>query len=103
MAKINVWIKDPGKPARHVWISDTLENLQKTVDGYIEIYPIDYNTIVICDEEGMFNNKRFNVMLQGMPLLGTIIIAGTEGAEIVSCPLDKEELKSSYPQLFEVT
>lgn len=31
--KISVLIKEPGKSPRHVWISNTLENLQKTVGG----------------------------------------------------------------------
>ena len=33
--KIKVIVKDPGKPARVVWISNTLENLQRTVGGRI--------------------------------------------------------------------
>ena len=36
MKKISVLIKDPGKNPRHVNISDSLGNLQKTVDGFIQ-------------------------------------------------------------------
>ena len=34
--KISVIIKEPGRRPRHVWIENSLKNLQKTVNGYIE-------------------------------------------------------------------
>lgn len=50
--KIKVIVKDPEKPARVVWISNTLENLQKTVGGYIETVTISTDAVIICNEEG---------------------------------------------------
>lgn len=55
--KIGVLIKEPGKTPRHVNISDTLENLQKTVGGHIEAYKIASDCLVICDEEGRLKGK----------------------------------------------
>ena len=37
MGKIGVIIKEPGRVPRHVNISSTLENLQKTVGGFEEM------------------------------------------------------------------
>jgi hypothetical protein len=48
--KTGVLIKEPGRNPRHVNISDTLENLQKTVGGYIETVTICSDLVVICDE-----------------------------------------------------
>lgn len=41
--KISVIIKEPDKKPRHVYISNTLENLQKTVGGYIETVAHGFN------------------------------------------------------------
>ena len=41
--KISVLIKEPGRVPRHVAISNTLENLQRTVGGYIE-------TVTLCSD-----------------------------------------------------
>ena len=49
--KISVLIKGPGKNPRHVWISNTLENLQKTVGGYIESVTLATDMCIICNEE----------------------------------------------------
>ena len=35
MGKISVLIKEPGRPPRHVYISNTLENLQSYVGGIL--------------------------------------------------------------------
>ena len=59
MRKIKVIIKEPGKKPRCVNISDTLENLQKTVDGYIETVSFATDFVVICDEEGRLKNKPY--------------------------------------------
>ena len=49
--KIKVYVKRPDEKIGHsTWISNTLENLQKTVEGYIETVTFgDY--VVICNEE----------------------------------------------------
>ena len=48
MEKINVIIKRPDEAIGHVcYISDSLENLQKTVGGYIETLTILRNPDVI--------------------------------------------------------
>lgn len=57
MAKIGVIIKEPGRLPRHVNISDTLENLQKTVGGYIETVTLCSDIVLICDEEGRIKGK----------------------------------------------
>ena len=45
--KIKVIIKEPGRYPRSVNISDTLENLQRTVGGYIETVTLASNLCVI--------------------------------------------------------
>ena len=46
----------------------TLEQLQKSVDGYIEVYPdrLFDNSIVFVDEEGLLKNKKPNILFKDL-------------------------------------
>lgn len=52
--KISVLIKDPGKNPRHVYIENSLKNLQATVGGYIETVTLATDAVIICNEEALF-------------------------------------------------
>ncbi len=82
MRKIKVIIKRPDEMFGHVTnISDSLENLQKTVEGYIETVRLDENNVLICNEEGLLKHLPYNVTINGGMIVGTVIVAGTDGAE----------------------
>jgi len=100
MAKIKVWISEPGNNPRHVWISNKLENLQKTVEGYIENYALSPKVGIICNEEGMFNDFKFNCRIDDQHFFGTIIFVGYDGEEFANCPLELDEMKKYFPQLW---
>lgn len=53
MGKIKVLIKRPDEEVGHItYISNTLENLQRTVGGYIQVVPlITEDAVIICNEE----------------------------------------------------
>ena len=102
MNKIKVLIKRPGEPPRSVWISDTLENLQRTVGGYIEIVTLQRGLVVICDEEGRLKGKPYNCTVRGVSFVGDIVIAGQEGEELADYPTDFQTIKAAYPELWEV-
>lgn len=99
--KIDVLIKEPGKRPRHVWISNTLENLQKTVGGYIETVTLATDLVIICDEEGKLKDKPYNCTVCGEDLVGTIIFAGVSGDEFSDIPTDYYTMKKLFPQLWE--
>lgn len=49
---MKILIIEPGKHPREADIENTLENLQKTVGGYLEaIHPFDEPVALVCDEE----------------------------------------------------
>ena len=81
MGKIGVIIKEPGRVPRHVNISNTLENLQKTVGGYIETVTMCSDLVVICDEEGRIKGKPHCCNIGGVDFCGTVILAGVDGDE----------------------
>lgn len=100
MSSISVYIKEPHKPARHVNISDSLQNLQKWVDGYIDIYSLPFDLAVICNDEGAIRGLDRNCMICGAWFYGTVILAGRKGEELTDCPLDIKTARAYFPDLF---
>jgi len=60
-------------------ISNTLENMQRTVGGYIETVTLDGCSAVICNEEGRLLGLPDNPSLPGY--VGDCFICGYEGDE----------------------
>lgn len=89
MQKIRAIIKRPDEKYGHVTnISPTLENLQKTVGGYIE--PVSFDGwVILCNENGKIEGLPYNMRLGNVDVLvGTIVVLGTEGEEFTDCPVD---------------
>lgn len=93
MKRIKVIIKRPDEKYGHVtYISDSLENLQKTVGGQIEIVSIGGGAVCICNKEGKIIGLEKNFIIGTKHIVidriaGTAIIAGTDGPELADCPL----------------
>lgn len=100
--KISVIIKEPGKVPRHVNISTTLENLQRTVGGYIETVTFATDACIICNEEGRLQGLPFCCRIFGVDFVGTIIMIGVNGEDFTDWPLTFADTKKLYPQLWEV-
>lgn len=86
MRKIKVIIKRPGEKPYTTWISDRLENLQKTVEGYIETVTVCTDLVIICNEEGRIRNLPYNCTILGADFFGTILLAGINGEEFGNVP-----------------
>ena len=99
--KIKVYIKEPGKKLRSVAISNTLENLQKTVGGYIETVTLNSDLVIICNEEGKLLGLPYNCAILGAQFVGTLIFAGVDGDEFGDVPVEYQAMKTMFPQLFE--
>lgn len=96
--KVSVFVKEPGNNLRHVNISCSLNNLQKTVGGYIEHVSIDKNIVAVCDEEGKLKNKEFCCCVCGINLVGTVVFVGIdeEKGKYIDVPYSFEEFKKIY-------
>lgn len=85
--KIRVIIKRPDEQFGHVTnISASLENLQKTVDGYIEAVPLTSEIVILCNEEGKIRGLQKNFFMPYDMICGTAIVIGRAGEEF--CDLD---------------
>ena len=94
--KISVLIKDPGKKPRHVWIENSLNNLQKTVGGYIETVTLATDCVVICNEEWRLMGMPHNCTFCGVDFVGTIVIAGIDGDEFSDIPVTWADAKKLF-------
>lgn len=95
MAKIKCIIKRPDEQYGHAThISSRLENLQKTVGGYIEAITVIKGVILICNEEGKLRNLEPNMWLNGDLIRGTIIICGQSGEDISDIPITLQQWRN---------
>ena len=91
--KMRVLIKRPDEQFGHVCnISNRLENLQRTVGGYIETHTIATSAdgkpiILVCNEEGKLKGLEHNFYLWDDEIVGTVFLCSAEGDELSDLPL----------------
>lgn len=91
--KMRVLIKRPDEEYGHVCnISNRLENLQKTVEGYIEAVRIMDSAdgkpiMLICNEEGKIRGLEHNMYIGDEEIVGTFFLCSCEGEEFTDLPL----------------
>lgn len=100
MNKISVIIKRPGEKPYKTYISKTLENLQKTVGGYIEVVRIASDVCFIVDEEGLLKGLPYNFSVYGMKLFGTAVFCGVDGEDFTDMPVTFEQAKRLFPEMW---
>lgn len=97
--KIRVISKRPGCPPRSVWVSNTLENLQTAVGGYIETVTLASDCCVICNEEGRLLGLPYNCTICGVDVVGDILLVGVKGEEFTDLPISYQEAKEMFKSL----
>ena len=98
-AKIKVIIKRTDEQYGHMThISPRLENLQKTVGGYIETVLAFGGALIICNEEGKIKGLPVNMPLRNDMLVGDIIVVGAEHEEFSDVPITFAEWKAFVDQ-----
>lgn len=102
MNKIKVITKQPGEMPHSVWMSPELENLQGYVGGYIEMFSVSADCVIICNEEGKILGYPYNFTLQGEDFVGPVIFAGVNGEELCDIPAAFSEFRRLFPRLFKV-
>lgn len=85
-ARIKVWVKEPHKEAELREVDNTLESFQEIVGGYIETITFASDAVAIVDEEGVLKGKEFNTSFIGVPIVGTLVLAGVRGSEFDDFP-----------------
>ena len=91
--KMRVIIKRPDEQYGHVTnISNTLENMQRTVEGYIETVTIGESAdgkpiVLVCNEEGKLKGLPHNFYLWNDEIVGTVFLCSVDGENLSDLPL----------------
>ena len=95
---MRILIVEPGKHPRLAEIDGSLEQMQKTVGGYIQaVYPWEDYVALVCDEEALYKDSEWNRYIsEGLAIKETFFICGIEGEDFADLPLD---LTEKYMQL----
>lgn len=70
-----------------VEIDGSLESMQKIVNGYIEVFPLDGDIVVVLNEEGKLKNLPVNFAVQCSPSYTEIIVG-----DVFICKVNGEDL-----------
>ena len=98
--KIKALIKPVGEKPYFTEIENTLECLQGIVGGYIEAVALADDMVIICDEEGIIKNSRYNVTVCGVQFFGTVIVCGVKGDEFSDIPLSEDNARRLFCSMF---
>jgi hypothetical protein len=79
---VRIIVVEPGKAPQIQEVVDQLETYQQLVDGYIEVVPMSDGTVLVCNEEGKFDDLKLNWWCPYLcdVLRGTFFIAGQTNA-----------------------
>ena len=102
---MKILIVEPRQRPRRADIPHTLQDMQQTVGGYIEIIrPFDDPVVLVCDEEGKLKDYELNRAIVGKDIIaGTFFLAGIDEEELTDLPDDmaeKYEALFRSPQVF---
>ena len=95
MNKIKVIIKRPDERYGHeATMTNSLEALQRRVEGYIETITLG-DVVILCNEEGKLVPliQNFKLIQGGVQdiIRGTVIVCGHKDEEFSDCPIDMRE------------
>lgn len=101
---ISALLKRPGEIPRHVNVSNSLEALQKNVEGYVECVTLAEDLAVLCNEDGKYLKMPYNCTICGERFVGPILMvgmkAGEDGVEFADLPVDWKTMKKLFPDLW---
>lgn len=81
-------------------MSNSLENFQTAVGGYIETVTLAEDLVIICNEEGRLKGLPYNCTICGVSFVGDIILAGVKGEEFADLPVDYKRMKELFGWLW---
>lgn len=91
---------EPGEAPEEKEIGSDLKSLQAEVDGYIELVYVDYDAILVCNEEGKLNGMEINRRLGDDIICGPFFIVGDDGEGEFTSLSDEQiaALKSEFAE-----
>ncbi len=96
---MKILIVEPGRYPHAADIPHTLRAMQEVVGGYIQaIYPWEDRVGLVCDDEGLLKQYRFNRMVgKDNAIFGTFFLCGLDKEDFTDLP---DELLIKYERMF---
>ena len=102
MNKVFVWVKEPLKAPRHVWISSSPENLKKYFRN-MERCRIGSDAYLLCEKEGEFTDLHYNCTIFNKQFFGNVMLVGRDSQDrIMSWALSNADSIRYFSPLWEV-
>lgn len=103
---MKILVIEPGYHPCIVNIDGSLKSMQETVGGYIQaIYPFDDPIALVCDEEGLFKNTKWNRRItQDCAIKGAFFLCGLDEEDFTDMPdalIDKYTRRFYEPEEFD--
>lgn len=74
----------PGKEPERMEVENTLEALQKEVEGNIEAVTVSTDLAILCNEEGLWLMMKPNRVIMGHHFVGQVLFVGVDGEKFCS-------------------
>lgn len=81
----------PGKEPERMEVENTLEALQKEVEGKIEAVTVSTDLAILCNEEGIWLMMKPNRVIMGHHFVGPVLFVGVDGEKF--CSLSEEGME----------
>lgn len=81
----------PGKEPERIEVENTLEALQKEVEGKIEAVTVSTDLAILCNEEGIWLMMKPNRVIMGHHFVGPVLFVGVDGEKF--CALSEEAME----------
>ena len=81
----------PGKEPERIEVENTLEALQKEVEGKIEAVTVSTDLAILCNEEGLWLMMKPNRVIMGLHFVGPVLFVGVDGEKF--CSLSEEGME----------
>ena len=81
----------PGEEPERIEVENTLEALQKEVEGKIEAVRVCTDLVILCNEEGLWLMMKPNRVILGHHFVGPVLFVGADGDKF--CSLSEEAME----------
>lgn len=95
---IEVLYKSPRKKPKRILIENTLEDMQKLVNGYIQIVRYK-DALLVCNEERKMRNLEPNVMFKNDIICGSFFLVGDDYKNADFISLSEKQIKKYKKEL----
>ena len=97
---IKAFVKHPNQDPYLTSLSSELDDMQKTVGGYLEEIKIASDLVILCDEEGKLKGKAYNCTFVSHDFVGTLVFVGVKKDIWADCPLSYQEFRQVFRGIF---